>query len=291
MLPLFALMPSPSSFPPDCLTKALDAVVMQNSSIDRQEIAISLSEIDETGTVRAIHHNPDKTFLTASVIKLFWLAFAGHHLEQTKTEPSEEFQRAASDMIRISSNDATGYIVNATTGAHPGPELPPDDYRAWLEKRQAANRWFAGLGYTGLNVLHRTYNEGSYGVERQAMGKDLEHRNRIHSAGTVRLMTEIMLGRIVKPQRCNWMQALLKRANPADDPEADSQAKNFIGGALPKGAQLWSKAGWTSTNRHDVACFTLPGKGRFVLCILTSYGNRETIVTDIARAVIAEITD
>lgn len=278
-----------SSFDSTLLDNALTKVEAKHAGVQRSEISISLSEIDESGTVRSIHHQPDKPFLTASVIKLFWLAFAAHELEAGRVQLTQEFQRAASDMIRVSSNDATGYIVNATTGALPGPELPPKEYEAWLQKRSAADRWFASLGYEGIRVLHRTYNEGSYGVERQAMGPDLEFRNRLTSATTVRLMTEVMQNLVITPARCEWMRALLARLNPADDLKADSQATGFIGGALPKGAMLWSKAGWTSINRHDVAAFTLHSGRRYVLCILTNYGDRSTIVTDLAAEIIPRL--
>jgi hypothetical protein len=51
------------------------------------------------------------------------------------------------------------------------------------------------------------------------------------------------------------MRGLLERpldaASRAADPE--NQVDGFLGGALPEGARLWSKAGWMSQARHDAA--------------------------------------
>lgn len=253
------------------------------------QVALTLIQIDGTAVLARGAFRGDEGFLTASVVKLFWLAFAGHQLEQRRVRMSEEFQRAARDMIVDSSNDATGYIVNATTGALPGPELPDADFAAWLTRRNAANRWLQSLGYEGINVLHRTYNEGSYGVERQAMGKDLEFRNRLTTNTTARMMVEVMQDKLGEGKTHVWMRSLLQRSIPADDPKADGQSRGYIGAALPSGSKLWSKAGWTSINRHDVAAFDLPDGRRFVLAIFTNYGPNDQIVPALARAVVKRI--
>lgn len=264
------------------------AVVVKD--FDPNQVAVTLLQYDSTGKVIGSgNFRENESFRTASVVKLFWLAFAAHQLEERKVRMSPEFQRAAADMIVVSSNDATGYIVNATTGACPGPELPQAEFKSWLEKRQECNKWFVSKGYIGINVLHRTYNEESYGVEKQAMGKDGEWRNSLNTASTARLMLEIMNDQLHSPKSGKWMRSLLMRKNPADDDSADSQAKNFIGGALPKGSKLWSKAGWTSVNRHDVAAFELPTGGRYVLAIFTNYGGSPTIVTELAKGIIQNL--
>ena len=81
------------------------------------------------------------------------------------------------------------------------------------------------------------------------------------------------------------MMALLARdpATTATDP--DDQAK-FTGTALPPGAKLWSKAGWTSQTRHDAAYIELPGGAKYVLVIFTTdhAANREILRT-VARTV------
>ena len=51
-------------------------------------------------------------------------------------------------------------------------------------------------------------------------------------------------------------------------------------------AKLWSKAGWTSTTRHDAAYVELPGGGKFVLVVFTTGHSREReIIPAIVRSV------
>ena len=75
-------------------------------------------------------------------------------------------------------------------------------------------------------------------------------------------------GQCVTAARSAEMMQLLSRdpATKSDDP--DNQAK-FTGPVLPPGAKLWSKAGWTSTTRHDATYIELPNGRKFILVVLT----------------------
>ncbi len=66
------------------------------------------------------------------------------------------------------------------------------------------------------------------------------------------------------------MMALLKR--PLNDLPTDSeenQVTGFLGSGLPKNAQIWSKAGWTSQVRHDAAYIELPEQRPYLLVVFT----------------------
>ena len=82
------------------------------------------------------------------------------------------------------------------------------------------------------------------------------------------------------------MMALLARDPATTDPDPDNQAK-FTGPVLPRGAKLWSKAGWTSQTRHDATYIELRGGAKFVLVVFTTdhAGEREIIRT-IAKTVV-----
>ena len=43
----------------------------------------------------------------------------------------------------------------------------------------------------------------------------------------------------------------------------------FIGGGVPDGTQLWSKAGWMSQARHDAAYLEIPGHHPCLLVIFS----------------------
>ena len=112
------------------------------------------------------------------------------------------------------------------------------------------------------------------------------HRNWLTTDATARLLTEIVTGRAVTGERSRQMMELLRR-DPFN-PKVESQSREYTGKALPEGATLWSKAGWTSDTRHDAAYVELPDGNRFVLVVFTvNHAQEKEIVPMVARAVIA----
>lgn len=63
--------------------------------------------------------------------------------------------------------------------------------------------------------------------------------------------------------------ALLQRDFAGKAADADDQAHGFSGSAMPQGARLWSKAGWTSTARHDATYIELPNGAKYIAVIFT----------------------
>ena len=85
------------------------------------------------------------------------------------------------------------------------------------------------------------------------------------------------------------MMGLLKRDFAGKSGDPDDQARGFTGIALRDvaGARLWSKAGWTSTTRHDAAYIELPNGARFVVVTFTeNQATERDIIPTVARAVI-----
>jgi beta-lactamase class A len=253
-----------------------------------ENLAITLIDLSEA-THPTASVNGDKPIYPASVVKLFYLAATERWLEDGRLQDSPELRRGLRDMIVDSTNDATGYILDALTGTTSGPELSPDELKAWSEKRNQVNRFFAELGYSGINVNQKTWNEGPYGRERQFLGANYENRNKLTTNATARLLAQTALGQWVSPERSRPMMELLKRDHTG---KSDSQASDFTGIALKEipGAKFWSKAGWTSTARHDAAYIELPNHKRFVLVVFTTgAANQKEIIPAVARAVIAKL--
>ena len=252
----------------DVVEKAL--VKFKDQGSKPELIGVAYVEIDRrTKEQRAGNYRGGEGFYPASVVKLFWLAFSERQLEDKRIRMSPEFQRSLEDMIRESSNDATHLVIDTSTGTTGGPELPKRQWEGWVEKRNAANRWFSSMGYAGINVNQKTWCEGPYGRERAFYGKEFTNRNKLTPIATARLMTEIALDRAISPARCEEMRVLLKRDIPAETDSADGQSKGYTGKILPKGSKLWSKAGWTDTARHDVAYVRLPDGKERVVCVYT----------------------
>src|SRR5262249_4693909 len=158
------------------------------------------------------------------------------------------------------------------TGTTSGPELPDSELVAWADKRNVVNRYFATLGFAGINANKKPWCEGPYGRETQASERFKPGRNFLTTDAVARLLTEIALGLAVTPERCQQMLALLQRdpwapVTPQTDP--DDQSTGFSGKALPQGSHLWSKAGWTGQVRHDAALIQLPDGRRYVIVTFT----------------------
>jgi len=194
-------------------------------------------------------------------------------------------------MIVDSSNDATGYVLDMITGTTSGPELKGDELKKWAEKRNSVNRYFNALGYTNINVNQKTYCEGPYGREQLFRGSKGENRNRLTTEATARLLSEIVLGKAVTQARSKMMLELMKRDYSGQSTDPDDQAHGFTGIALKPGARLWSKAGWTSTTRHDAAYVELPNGARFVLVTFTTdHSTERDIIPTVARIVIDRLS-
>jgi len=280
---------SPASDPElqQLVDKAARAALDKFKNLKEINLAITLIDLRDQQRPREASFRGDERIYPASVVKMFYLAMAHRLLEDGKLKETEELRRAMKDMIVESSNDATSYVLDVITGTMSGPELKGQELKKWEEKRNAVNRYFAGLGYTNINVNQKTYCEGPYGREQLFRGTKGENRNKLTTRATARLLAEIATARAVTPRRSAMMMELMKRDFSGKSTDPDDQAHGFTGLALESGARLWSKAGWTSTTRHDAAYIELPDGARFVLVTFTTDQSSEReIIPTVARAII-----
>jgi hypothetical protein len=215
-----------------------------------------------------------RTRYPASVVKLVYLVAVEAWLQQQLLEETPELRRAMADMIRDSSNDATGLLVDLLSGTTSGPDLPEARLAAWRAQRQLVNDWLMGLRWPeweGCNACQKTWGDGPYGRERQSYGSALENRNRLSTDATARLLHGVIAGALVSPPACQRMRDLLARSLDPDERRADpeNQVDGFLGEGLPAGAQLWSKAGWMSQARHDAAYVETDGQRPFLLVVFS----------------------
>lgn len=254
-----------------------------------EELSITLIDLrDPQRPVTASFRGNERVY-PASVVKLFYLVAAHRWLEDKKIEPTPELTRALRDMIVDSSNEATQYVVDVLTHTTAGYELPPKEMEEWQHQRNAINRYFASLGYTNINVNQKTFCEDAYGRERVSRGPNGENRNKLTTDATARLMMEIVTGKAASAARTAQMLELLKRDYSGQNADTDDQGRGFTGIALKgrEGIRLWSKAGWTSTTRHDAAYIEMPDGRKFVLATFTTgHANEREIIPTVARIVI-----
>jgi beta-lactamase class A len=270
------------------VTRTVSAFAAQK--LEASEMAVTVVDLQDTNRLAWASHRGDVPVYPASVVKLFYLAAAHQWMEEGRLQDTEELRRALRDMIVDSYNEATHYVVDLLTGTTSGPELPAEELTVWFNRRNAVNRYFASLGYTGINANKKPWCEGPYGRETQAIKAFEPKRNQLTTQATARLVTEIALGRAVSPARSTQMLALMRRDPRAETTDPDDQAK-FTGPVLPAGAKLWSKAGWTSETRHDAACLELPNGRRLVLVVFTvNHANERGIIHRVARDIVGHFS-
>jgi beta-lactamase class A len=275
----------------DLVNRAAQTTLRQfaDKKLSADQLSITLIDLRDVNRPVTASFRGNERVYPASVVKLFYLVAAQRWLEDKKVEQTPELTRALRDMIVDSSNEATQYVVDVLTHTTAGYELPPREMLEWQFKRNAINRYFSALGYTNINVNQKTFCEDAYGRESVSRGPNGENRNKLTTDATARLMMEIVTGKAANPARTALMMDLLRRDYSRQTSDNDDQGRGFTGIALQgrEGFRLWSKAGWTSTTRHDVAYIELPDGGKFVLATFTTgHANERDIIPTVARVVI-----
>jgi beta-lactamase class A len=247
-------------------------------------------------------HDP-KEFLTAnyrggeriypaSVVKMFYMNALERQLEDGKVTMTTELGRGLKDMIVVSSNEATQYILDVLTDTSSGAEMPPDEFARWQNKRNRVNRFYAAMGFTNINVNQKTFCEDAYGIEQQSRNYQGQNRNMLTTDAVARLLAEIVTGHMNTPERTKAMMDLMRRDPFAKTDDPDSQDTGFSGKALLDAkmtdARIWAKAGWTSTARHDAAYIETADGLKFVLVIFTErHANDHDFIPNVVKGVIA----
>ena len=288
-----------SSFAPAAVPGSLQELVANaahtaltkfaDKKLTEKQLSITLIDLRDSQHPVTASYRGNERIYPASVVKLFYLGAVHRWLEDKKIQETDELKRAVRDMIVDSSNEATQYVVDVLTQTTGGFELSPKEMEEWQYKRNAVNRYYASMGYTNINVNQKTFCEDAYGREKVSRGPKGENRNKLTTEATARLLSEIVTGRAVTQARSGQMMELLKRDYTGTSKDNDDQGHGFTGIALQgmSGVKLWSKAGWTSTTRHDAAYIELPNGAKFVLVTFTTdHANEREIIPTVARVVI-----
>ena len=263
---------------------AAEATLKAYPKLKAEDLAISVIDVTKPELLSRGDYHGDAPFYPASVIKLFFMT----DVFATKKEKLGDVDRALREMIVVSDNDATAYLVDLLADTVPGPPLEGRALNRYIERRREINRRFQRLGYAdNVSAMMKPWSFGPYGVDRQVLGPNRENRNKLTANATASLLLWIVRGRA--PGAEASMTLLSRPLSPLR--EEENQVKEFIGEALPAGSRLWSKAGWTSEVRHDAAYVELPDGRKFVVVIFTrGIAEDVTIVPAVARNVFGEFT-
>ncbi len=263
------------------LAAAAEATFKEFPQLAPDDLALSVIDLTKPDApVRADYHG-DAPFYPASVIKLFFMVEVFH---QGKHSP--EIDRALREMIHVSDNDATAYLVDILSGTTAGPELEGQALDHFAARRRAINSYFHSLGYD-ISAIMKPWSFGPYGREMQLLGANKEHRNRASANSIASLLYWIVRGRAISPEASAAMMSLLER--PLDPPRPDeNQIKDFLGESLPPGSKLWSKSGETSEVRHDAAYVELPSGRKLIVVVFTRMGEAKPLLPAIGRYLLSK---
>ena len=267
------------------LRHSAEATLKAFPKLTADNLALSIIDVTKPDVFSRADYHGDAPFYPASVVKLFYMVETFHqHKENDPDVP-----RALHEMIAVSDNDATAYIIDTISDTCSGPELQGRALNKFIDKRRVANRYFNPMGYD-ISAMAKPWSFGPFGRDVQLMGgPDRPNRNRATANAFASLMLWIARRRAVSPAASDAMMALLARPlNPTSKDE--NQVTEFIGEALPQGSKLWSKAGWTNEVRHDAAYIELPSGRKVILVIMTrGAADDKTLLPAITRTVLSEL--
>ncbi len=213
----------------------------------------------------------DVSYYPCSVVKLCFLSYYEAQKQAGKLPDSAELARAVKDMITVSSNDATGFVVDSITGTTSGPEIADArEWERWKTRRNAVNDFHRARGYTDLNANQKTFCEDAYGRE-QAFRDGGKNRNRMSAAESARIFKEIARGEVAGPLLTDEAMMLLSRDITGEKPLEDGELEDarLAGEGLPEGSRLWAKSGDAYDLHHLVSRVALPNGADFVLAVFT----------------------
>ena len=245
------------------------------------DLGLTVVDLTNPAGISRADYDGNVSFYPASVIKVFYLA----DVYMQNLQDQGDVQRALREMVGVSDNDATAYLVDLLAGTCAGGELEGPAFDRFVDQRREINRHFAKLGYD-VGLMMKPWSFAPYGREMQLLGKDRENRNRLTPNATAAMMLWIARGRA--PASDVLLEFLHRPMDTRKDDE--NQIDEFIGEALPAGSRLWSKAGWTSSVRHDAAYVELPSGRKLVMVVFTrGVSNEKDVIPEITRNVLREL--
>ena len=222
-------------------------------------------------------------FTPGCMAHLFYLVALNDWLEQGMVQPSDEIERALTDMmtdvVPSPNHDAASYVLDVLSGTTSGPSLPAGPAETWAAQRNIVNRYFAQLGWLELrsiNLNQKTWHSNPYGRERDFLGQAFNNQNQLTTEAIARLMHSIVGGVSVSSVRSQQMMDLLQRSSPsslasaASDIKAPNVKELNVKEIKPDSLKIWSQASADEEGTHAVAYIEADGIHPYILTIFST---------------------
>jgi hypothetical protein len=290
------------------LQNIVDRVVtiIDEQKLPLEDLSITLIDVN---TNEIAGYQQSKLRYPASVVKLFWLvALYGQYYFGIWKDPNL-FSNDIIAMMKDSDNESASRIVDSITQTNSGDILNGKEYENWFYKRTWLNRYFENTSYKGINISQKTYPipylnySLPEGRDKQMRGNEQQPiRNQISTYQAARLMYEIATNRAFNPDYSQALKQVLfwnlttePRRNNDPNQGFFNPINTFFGENLPTEIEFYSKAGWTSGSRNEVAFIkTKDGKKAYILAIFgenSLYAENYRLFPQISTLVYQKMTE
>jgi len=236
------------------LDQSVETLAARDPNLQHTDVRIALLDLSGDGPPRLAQRRGEVPIYPASVVKFVYLMAAYAWQDNGQRRIDGEMDRLLTSMVHDSSNQATREVVARLTETEPGPELSPDDYGVFRQRRLAVDRWLATLGITDLHCVNPTYDgDGDlFGRDKQFVSDrhiagglptregEFANRNAMTAVGTAKLLALLATDRALTPESSAIVRQRMRR-DPVEQPHL---AHRLAGGAarLP-GLEVYSKSG------------------------------------------------
>lgn len=226
-----------------------------NGMLRAKRWSVSLAFLNSDSVRHRLSIRDSEPYYPASLVKVFLLGYVASLMDDQLIKLDVQLDSACRDMIVDSSNDAMGYVLDRVCGTNPGSELSETALQAFADRRKVVSNWYKKNGFSNVRIHNRTFNEAPYGRERQLIYETDLGRNSLNAESCLKFLNDLFFSEIWSPMSREWMLRFLFRKWPLESVsgELNPQGTNFLARDLSASAVLWSKAGWTSEVRHDMA--------------------------------------
>jgi beta-lactamase class A len=287
------------------LDRTVAAHLAAGPALRRAELRVALLDLSHGDPPRLAQHHGHTPIYPASVIKFVYLMAAYAWQEQGTLQIDAALDELLTEMIRVSSNQATQGVVARLTNTGPGPELAPDAYAVFRQRRLSVNAWLRSLGIDDLHCANPTYDGGGDLVGRDAQflrdhtvagalpsrGDQFANRNAMTAVGTAELLALLATDRALSPADSQIVRQRMRR----DPTEQHHLAARIAGGAarLP-GLEVYAKSGTWGPIYADAGIVRQQSSGRqFIVAVFTqaSPPYRGDFIADLTAAAAVELLE
>jgi beta-lactamase class A len=262
------------------LDRTMEELLAADPALRRAGVRVAVLDLPADGPPRLAHHHGETPVYPASVVKFVYLMATYAWLDQGRLEIDPWLDGQLTQMIHVSSNDATQRVFARLTDTQPGPPLPPDAYRVYRERRLAVERWLRTLGITDLHCVNPTYNGNGDLVGRDEQflrdrsvpgglpARDGEYPNRqaMTAVGTVKLLALLATDRALSPASSAAARERMRR-----DPDQQPYLARRIAGVRKHARELevYSKSGTWGPIYADAGIIRHPSGRQMALAAFT----------------------